>query len=135
MPWHEGKLESIRPLTPRELEMSRQAVRDQDAAIAAKIREEDERHDREQAAKRAAREAERRERAATEVAAMRAVIERDLRLSGAPAADIGRLAGEAVGRYFQDRARTVAAMPPLEQTANELRRIRRGRGRVDVSAA
>ena len=135
MPWHEGKLESIRPLTPRELEMSRQAVRDQAAAIAAKAAEEDARHDRAQAAKRAAREAERRERAEAEVAAMRTAVEQDLRLAGAPTAEIPRLADEAVRRFFQDRARTAAAVPSVEQTARELRSIRRGRGRVDVSAA
>ena len=133
MAWVNGKLESIRPLTPRELEMSRQAVRDQAAAIAAKAAEEDARHDREQAAKRAAREAERRERAATEVAVMRADIERDLRLSGAPTADIGRLAGEAVARYFRDRA--AAAVPDVERTANELRAARRGPARQDVIPA
>ncbi len=66
---------------------------------------------------------------------MRADIERDLRLSGAPTAEIPRLADEAVRRFFQDRARTAAAMPSVEQTTNELRAIRRGRGRVDVSAA
>ena len=65
---------------------------------------------------------------------MRADVERDLRLAGAPTADIGRLADEAVGRYFQDRARTVAAVPPLEQTVSELRAIRRHR-RVDVIPA
>ncbi len=135
MAWVNGKLESIRPLTPRELEMSRQAVRDQDAAITAKIREEDARHDREQAAKRAAREAEQRERAEAEVAAMRTAVEQDLRLAGAPSADIGRLAGEAVGRYFEQRAREAAMTDPAAQTALEFRRIRRGTGRVDSTAA
>ena len=134
MAWHEGKLESIRPLTPRELEMSRQAVRDQAAAIAAKAAEEDARHDRAQAAKRAAREAERRERAEAEVAAMRTAVEQDLRLAGAPSADIGHLAATAVARFFEQRARE-AATPSVEQTTLELRAIRRGRGRVDVSAA
>ncbi len=98
----------------------------------ARIKEEDARHDREQAEKRAAREAERRERAQTEVAAMRTATEQDLRLSGTPTAEIPRLADEAVRRYFQDRARTAAAMPSVEQTTRELRNIRRGR--VDVSA-
>ena len=133
MAWVNGKLESIRPLTPRELEMSRQAIRDQAAAIAAKIREEDERDGREQAAKRAAREDARRERAEAEVAAMRTAVEQDLRLSGCPDRDIRQLADEAVRRHFQDRART--SLPSVEQTTTELRAWRRGRGRVDVSAA
>jgi hypothetical protein len=32
-----------------------------------------------------------------------------------------------VRRFFQARARTAAATPPLEQTVNELRALRRGR--------
>jgi len=135
MGWHEGTLQATRPLTKVEREMSRQAVRDQDAAIQAKIREADERDDREQREKRAAREDERRERAEAEVAAMRTAVEQDLRLAGAPTAAIPRLADEAVGRYFEGRARTAAAMPSVEQTTNELRRIRRGRARVDVGGA
>ena len=134
MAWVNGKLESIRPLTPRELEMSRQAVRDQAAAITAKIREEDARHDREQAAKRAARENEQRARAEAEVAAFQARVEHDLRQQGCPVGDIRRLVNEAVTARFAERARTAAAMPSVEQTTNELRNIRRGRGRVDVSA-
>ncbi|MBA2518948.1 MAG: hypothetical protein H0V24_04735 [Chloroflexia bacterium] len=127
MGWHEGTLQATRPLTKVELEMGRQAVRDQDAAIQAKIKQEDARDDREQREKRVAREAEQRERAEAEVAAMRTAVEQDLRLAGAPSADIGRLADEAVRRFFQARARTAAATPPLEQTVNELRALRRGR--------
>jgi hypothetical protein len=135
MGWMNGKLQPIRPLTNVELEMGRQAVRDQDAAIQAKIREEDDRYDLLQAEQRAARAAEQRERAESEVAAMRSDIERDLRLSGAPTADIGRLANEAIGRYFAQRAREAAMTPTVEQTTNELRAIRMGRGRVDSTAA
>jgi len=122
-------------LTPRERELSWQAVQAEQAAIAAKAKEADDRADREEAQRREAREQERRQAAESEVAAMRTAVEADLRLAGAPTADIGRLADEAVRRFFQDRARTAAAMPSVEQTANELRAIRRGRGRVDVSAA
>ncbi len=135
MPWYEGRHQPARPLTNVELEMSRQAVRDQAAAITAKIREEDARHSREQAAKRAAHENEQRGRAEAEVAAFQARVEHDLRQQGCPVGDIRRLVNEAVTARFAERARTAAAMPSVEQTTNELRRIRRGRGRVDVSAA
>ena len=135
MPWHEGRLQPARPLTNVELEMGRQAIRDQAAAIQAKIKQEDERHDRAQAEKRAARENEQRGRAEAEVAAFQARVEHDLRQQGCPVGDIRRLVNEAVTARFAERARTAAAMPSVEQTTNELRRIRRGRGRVDVSAA
>ena len=133
MGWMNGTLQPTRPLTKVEREMARREVQAEQDLIAAKAKEADARDDREQREKRAAREAERRERAATEVAVMRADIERDLRLSGAPTADIGRLAGEAVARYFRDRA--AAAVPDVERTANELRAARRGPARQDVIPA
>ena len=133
MGWMNGTLQPTRPLTKVEREMARREVQAEQDLIAAKAKEADERDDREQRDRRAAREAERRERAEAEVAAMRTAVEQDLRLSGCPDRDIRQLADEAVRRHFQDRART--SLPSVEQTTTELRAWRRGRGRVDVSAA